>query len=44
MTEPDLALPGHFLAEIELVHTDARLDPDGIMVMQMRYEALTIEE
>jgi hypothetical protein len=44
MTEPDIPIPGHFLAEMELVHTEAGLGPDGTMVMELRYEALTIED
>lgn len=44
MLEPELDLPGHFLAEIELVHTIRETGTDGSLMLSLRYEALTIEE
>mgnify|MGYP005816549489 CR=1 FL=1 len=44
MTEPDLELAGHFLAEIELSFTRGEVREDGSMAMTLCYEALTIEE
>lgn len=44
MTEPDLNLSGHFLAEIEMVDARGEIRGDDSMEMALRYEALTIEE
>lgn len=44
MTEPDLELAGHFLAEIALSCTHGEVRDDGGMAMTLSYEALTIEE
>lgn len=44
LTEPEIALPGHFLAEIGVSDVDAELDLEGNMTMAVSIEALTIEE
>jgi len=42
LTEPDLSLPGHFLAEIEVVESIAEINQDGLMGLAIQIEALTI--
>lgn len=44
LEEPDLVLPGHFLAEIEVVESIAEIHQDGLMSVAIQVEALTIEE
>lgn len=44
LTEPDLDLPGHFLAEMELVESNGEIHPDGSMSLGIQFDALTIEE
>jgi len=44
LTEPDLKLPGHFLAEMELIESKGEIHQDGSMTLGIQFEALTIEE
>lgn len=44
LEEPDLALPGHFLAELERVESNGEIHFDGSMTLGIHFEALTIEE
>jgi len=44
LSDPDLALPGHFLAEIEVIESIAEIHQDGLMGFAIQVEALTIEE
>lgn len=44
MREPDLNMPGHFLADIERVHSNGEIGRYGQMTLRLRYEALTIAE
>ncbi len=44
MTEPDLQLPGHFLAELELIESNGEIHQNGQMTLGIQFEALTIEE
>ncbi len=44
MTEPDIDLPGQFLAKNEMVDARGEIHADDSMQMSLRYEALTIEE
>ncbi len=44
LTEPEIDLPGHFLAEMEMVESDGEIHPDGSMSLGIQFEALTIEE
>lgn len=44
LKEPDLNLPGHFLAEIEVSRSISEIHQDGLMSLAIQVEALTIEE
>jgi hypothetical protein len=44
MEDPLIDVPGHFLAEIALVESEAEIAPDGSMRLTILFEALTIEE
>jgi len=44
LTEPDLDIHGHFLADMELVESEGEIHPDGSMSLGIQFEALTIEE
>jgi hypothetical protein len=44
LIEPDLDIPGHFLAEIELVESEGEIYSDGSMTLGIQFDALTIEE
>ena len=44
LTEPDLNMPGHFLAEMELIESSGEIHLDGSMSLGIQFEALTIEE
>ena len=44
LRQPDLALPGHFLAEIEVAESIAEIHRDDHMRLAIQVEALTIEE
>ena len=44
MVEPDIMIPGHFLADVQLVESIAEIRPDGGMDLAIQFEALTIEE
>jgi hypothetical protein len=43
-TEPDLDLPGHVLAEMQLAESNGEIHPDGRMRLAILFEALTLEE
>jgi len=43
-TEPDINLPGHVLAEMQLMDSSGEIHPDGRMSLAIQFEALTIEE
>lgn len=44
LLEPEIEVPGHFLAEMELVDSMGEIGMDGSMTLSLHYEALTIEE
>ena len=44
LADPPLHLPGHFVAELELIDSLGEIRPDGQMDLVVRIEALTIEE
>lgn len=44
LADPPLNLPGHFVAELELIDSLGEIRPDGRMDLSVRIEALTIEE
>jgi hypothetical protein len=44
LREPELDLPGHFLAELQLVEHVGEIHTDGHKSLAVRIEALTIEE
>ena len=44
LADPPLHLPGHFVAELELIDSLGELRPDGRMDLSVRIEALTIED
>lgn len=43
-TQPELSLPGHILAEMQLSESCGEIHPDGRMSLAILFEALTIEE
>lgn len=44
LDEPDLALPGHFIADTELSDVGCHFREDGTMSLCLRLQTLTIEE
>lgn len=44
LSETDLGLAGHFLADIQITETTAEIDENGRTSLCLRIEALTIEE
>lgn len=43
-TQPELDLPGHVLAEMQLSESCGEIHPDGRMSLAILFDALTIEE
>lgn len=43
-TQPELDIPGHVLAEMQLAESHGEIHPDGRMSLAILFEALTIEE
>lgn len=44
LTEPDISLAGHVLADMQLAESVGDIHPDGRMSLAILFEALTIEE
>lgn len=44
LTEPDISLPGHVLADMQLAETMGEIHTDGRMSLAILFDALTIEE
>ncbi len=44
LKEPELELPGHFLAEIEAIETISDIQHEGLTSLAIQVEALTIVE
>lgn len=44
LLEPELAIPGYFVADTELSDTGSTSREDGTMSLSLRLQALTIEE
>lgn len=44
LTEPDISLVGHVLADMQLAESVGEIHPDGRMSLAILFEALTIEE
>ncbi len=44
LVEPEISLPGHFLADLAIAEVEAEIHEAGGMTMSVTVEALTIEE